>query len=136
MTTLAGRTDVTQASFSRSKRGNPADLLGWAQRLSDSAEAIRAAAANPGAAPAIAAALGQIETAIANLERGTDEMEALARARLTRATVVLGDPWNDVLVARTARDFDDLARALANARRACEKLRRSAGPMLAELTTL
>jgi hypothetical protein len=63
-------------------------------------------------------------------------MEGVARARLTDATVLLGDPWNDVLVARTTRDFEDLARALANARRACEKARRNAGPILAELTAV
>jgi len=134
MTTFAGTTDAIQASSSRSTGGSPADLLGSAHRLSDAAEGICTAAASPGAAAAIAAALGHIETALANLERGTQEMEGLARARLTTATVVLGDPWNDVVVARTARDFDDLARALANARRACEKVRRSAGPILAELT--
>jgi hypothetical protein len=136
MTTIADRPDVEHTSSSRSTGGNPADLLESAHRLTDSAEAICAAAATPGAAAAIAAALGQIETALANLERGTGEMEELARARLRTATVVLGDPWNDVLVARTARDFDDLARALANARRACEKVRRSAGPILAELTAV
>ena len=68
--------------------------------------------------------------------RGSQEMEGLARARLTPATVLLGDPWNDVVVARTARDFEDLARALANARRACEKVRENAGPILAELTAV
>jgi hypothetical protein len=133
MTTLAGRTGVTHASPGRSGGGNRADLVGWVRRLSDSAEGVRAAAATPGADAAIAAAIGHIETALENLERGTDEMEALARARLTRATVLLGDPWNDVVVARTAHDFQDLARALANARRACEKLGRSVGPVLAEL---
>lgn len=137
MTKLAGRIGVTQASPGRSTDGgNPADLLWWAHRLSDSAEAIRAAAASPGAGAAIAAALGHIETALQNLERGSQEMEGLARARLTPATVLLGDPWNDVVVARTARDFEDLARALANARRACEKVRENAGPILAELTAV
>ena len=116
--------------------GNPVDLLRWAHRLSDSAEAICAAAASPGAATAIAAALGHIETALDNLERGSEEMEGLARACLTHATVLLGDPWSDAVVARTARDFEDLGRALANARRACEKVRRNAGPILAELTTV
>jgi hypothetical protein len=63
-------------------------------------------------------------------------MEGLARGRLTPATALLGDPWNDVLVAGTARDFEDLARALANARRACQKVRDNVGPMLAELTAV
>jgi hypothetical protein len=115
---------------------NPADLVGWARQLSDSADAVARAARTPGAAAGIASALAHIETALAHLERGTDEMEAVARARLTRAVTVLGDPWNHVLVARTTRDFADLARALANARRACEKARRSAGPILAELTAV
>jgi hypothetical protein len=114
----------------------PADLLWWAHRLSDSAEAICAAAASPGVAAAIAAALGHIETALENLERGTEEMERLARARLTPATVLLGDPWNDMVVARTARDFEELARALANARGAREKVRHNAGPILAEFTAV
>jgi hypothetical protein len=108
----------------------------WTRRPSESAESIATAAANPGTAAAIASSLAHIEAALENLERGTEEMEALARARLAQATVLLGDPWNQDLLARTAHDFDDLARALANTRRACEKVRRSAGPILAELTTL
>jgi hypothetical protein len=137
MTKLAGRTRVTQAPHGPSVwGGNPAELLRCAHRLADSAEAISTAATSAGAAAAIAAALGQIETALEHLERGTEQMERLARARLMQATVVLGEPWNDVVVARTARDFDDLARALANARRACEKVRHNAGPILAELTAV
>jgi hypothetical protein len=50
--------------------------------------------------------------------------------------LLLGDPWNHVVVARTAHDFEDLGRALANARRACERVRRNAGPILAELTAV
>ncbi len=137
MTKLAGIISDTQAPHGRSTGSeNPADLLRWAHRLSDSAEAICAAAASPGAAAAIAAALGRIETALENLERGTEEMGRLARERLTSATVLLGDPWNDMVVARTARDFEELARALANARRACEKVRHNAGPILAEFTAV
>jgi hypothetical protein len=137
MTKLAARPAVTQLAHGRSIGGvNPADLLWWARHLSDSAEAIGAAAASPGAADAIAAALGHIERALENLERGTEDMERLARTRLTSAAVLLGDPWNDMVVARTARDFEDLVRALANARRACEKVRHNAGPILAELTAV
>jgi hypothetical protein len=137
MTKLAGRTHVAQASHrSSTGGGDPADLLRWARRLTDSAEAISTAATSAGAGPAIAMALGHIETAIEHLERGTEQMEGLARARLTHATLVLGEPWNDVVVARTARDFQDLARGLANARRACEKVRQNAGPILAELTAV
>jgi hypothetical protein len=137
MTKLAGIIGDTQAPHGRlTGCENPTELLRWAHRLSDSAAAICAAAASPGADAAIAAALGHIETALENLERGTEEMERLARARLAPATVLLGDPWNDTVVARTARDFDDLARALANARRACEKVRHNAGPILAEFTAL
>ena len=122
MTNLAGIISDTQSPHGRSTGGeNPADLLWCAHRPSDSAEAISAAVASPSAAAAIAAALGHIETALENLERGTEEMERLARARLTSATVLLGDRWSDMVVARTARDFEELARALANARRACEK---------------
>jgi hypothetical protein len=116
--------------------GNPADVVCWARQLSDSAEAVAMAAGTPGAAAAIASTLAHIETALEHLEGGTDEMEGLARARLTHATTVLGDPWNHVLVARTTHDFADLARALANARRACEKVRRNVGPILAELTAV
>lgn len=133
MTNLGSTIDVAQPSSGPSTE-HPADVLLWTRRLSDSAESIATAAASPGAAAAIASALAHIETALENLERGPEEMEALARARL--ATVLLGDPWNQDLVARTAHDFDDLARALANARRPCEKVRRNAGAVLAELTTL
>jgi hypothetical protein len=139
MTTLAGGIRVAQAP-QRSDRsggaGNPADLLRWAHRLTDSAEAVSTAAASPGSDAAIAAALGHIETALEHLERGAEQMERLARARLTQATAVLGEPWNDVVVARTARDFEDLGRALANARRACGKVRQNAGPILAELAAV
>jgi len=135
MTNLAARVGLAQPSPGPSTE-HPADLLWWAHRLSDSAEAVATAAASPGAAAAIASALAQIEAALENLERGTDEMNGIARARLTHATVLLGEPWNHAVVARTAHDFDDLARALANARRACEKVRRNAGPILAELTAV
>ena len=135
MTDLASTIDVAQPSPDPSTE-HPADLLAWTRRLSDSAEGIATAAASPGAAAAIASALADIETALENLERGTDEMEGLAHARLTHATVLLGDPWNHTVVARTAHHFEDLARALANARRACEKVRRNAGPILAELTAV
>jgi hypothetical protein len=135
MTDLASTIDVAQPSPGPPPE-HPADLLWWTHRLSDSAQAITTAAASPGAAAAIGSALAHIETALENLERGTDEMDAVARARLTRAMVLLGNPWSDAVVARTAHDFEDLARALANARRACEKLRRNAGPILAELTAV
>jgi hypothetical protein len=134
MTKLVDRTRVAQAAHRPSyDGGSPADLLQSARRLTDSAEAVSTAAARPGAAGAVAAALGHIETSLEHLEQGTEQMERLARERLTQATVLLGEPWNDVVVARTARDFEDLARALANARRACEKVRQHAGPILAEL---
>jgi hypothetical protein len=134
MTNLAAGIDVTDPSAGGGAGGeNPADLLGWAHRLADSAEAICAAAGSPGARVAIAAALAHIETALENLERGAEEMERLAHASVTRAMVLLGDPWDDAVVVRTARDFEDLSRALANARLACEKVRRNAGPILAEL---
>ena len=135
MRNAAGTIDVARP-VPGAATDHPADLLWWTRRLSDSAEAIATAAASPGAAAAIASGLAHIETALESLERGTEEMEALARARLACATVVLGEPWNHALVARTAHDFDDLARALANARRACEKVRRNAGPILAELTAV
>lgn len=115
---------------------HPAGLLEWAQRLSDSAEQLSIAAAGPGAAAAIASALGHLEAALEHLELGIDEMEGVARTRLAHATVVLGDPWNDVVVARAAHDFEELARALARARLACEKVRRTTGPLLAELTAV
>jgi hypothetical protein len=134
--TNIGSTIVAAQPSSDPPAGHQADLLLWTRRLSDSAESIVTAAASPGAAATIASALAHIETALENLERGTEEMEARARARLEPASVLLGDPWNDDLVARTAHDFDDLARALANARRSCEKVRRSAGPILAELTAI
>jgi hypothetical protein len=137
MTIHTGRTAGAHAALGPSPAApNPTELVRWAQRLSDSAEAIAAAAGTPGAAGAIASALAHIETALETLERGTSEMEGVARGRLTDATVLLGDPWNDVLVARTTRDFEELARALANARRACDRVRRSAGPILAELTAV
>ncbi|HEX2104780.1 MAG TPA: hypothetical protein VHF51_14080 [Solirubrobacteraceae bacterium] len=134
MTNLGDRIGVAQPSPGPS--GHPADVLWGAHRPSDSAEAIATAAVSAGAAAAIASALAHIEIALENLERGTEEMEGLARARLRHATVLLGDPWNHVIVARTAHDFEDLARAFANARRACEKVRRNAGPILAELTAV
>ena len=135
MTNL-GSTIVPAQPSSGPPTEHPAEILSWTRRLSDSAESIVTAAASPGAAAAIVSALADIETALEYLERGTEEMEARARARLSQATVLLGDPWNDDLVARTAHDFDDLGRALANARRSCEKVRRSAGPILAELTAI
>jgi hypothetical protein len=137
MTILTGRIlGAHVAPGPSTAAGHPADLVCWARELADSAEAIATAAGTPGAAAAIASALAHIETALENLEQGTDEMEGAARARLTDATLLLGDPWNHVLVARTTHDFEDLARALANARRACEKVRRNAGPILAELTAV
>jgi hypothetical protein len=135
MTNPGSTIDVARRSSGPSTEP-PAEVLTCARRLSDSAEAIATATASPGAAPAIASALAHIETALENLERATEEMEAHACGRLTQASVLLGDPWNGDLVARTAHDFDDLARALANARRACGKVRRNAGPVLAELTAL
>jgi hypothetical protein len=135
MRNVAGTLDDAQP-LPAASTDHPVDLVLWTRRLSDSAEAIAAAAASPGAAAALAPALAHIETAVESLERGVDEMETLARARLACATVVLGDPWSHEVVARTAREFEDLARALANARLACEKVRRNAGPLLAELTAV
>jgi hypothetical protein len=135
MRNIAGTTLVAQP-LSGASTDHPGDLLRWTRRLSDSAAAIATAAASPGAAAAVASALAHIETALRSLERGAGEMEALAGARLTNATAVLGDPWSHAVVARTAHDFEDLARALANARLACEKVRRNTGPILAELTAL
>jgi hypothetical protein len=137
MTRLAAETRFAEAAHGPSTPGgDAADLLRWARRLSHSAEAISTAAAGPGAAAAIAAGLAHIEAALEHLERGTEQMEGLARGRLTPATALLGDPWSDVLVARAARDFEDLAGALANARRACQKVRDNVGPMRAELTAV
>jgi hypothetical protein len=137
MTISTGRTvGAHPAPGPSTSAGTPADLLCWAQQLSDSAEAIATAAGTPGATAAIASALAHIEATLGNLERGTDEMEDVAQARLTQATALIGGPWSHMLVARTTHDFEDLARALANARRACEKVRRNAGPILAELTAV
>jgi hypothetical protein len=62
--------------------------------------------------------------------------EAVAQDRLSRAAGLLGGRWNDVSVARNVREFNDLGRALANARRACQTARACRGPILAELTAI
>ena len=108
----------------------------WAALLSESAQGMRVAAGTPACAAAIAQSLGCVEAALSDLEQAVAEMEAVAGDHLYRASVLLGGRWNDVTVARTAHEFQELGRALANARRACGTVRRGAGPVLAELTAM
>jgi hypothetical protein len=114
----------------------PANLDRAALRLLASAGAVRLAAEAPGNASAIAAALGPMEAALAELERAADAMETVARERLETATALLGGRWTYVDAARTAREFEELARALSNARRACQTARDCAGPVVAELAAI
>jgi hypothetical protein len=116
--------------------GAPADLDRAASLLLASAVAMRLAAKAPGSASAIPASLGPMEAALENLERAVDAMETVARERLEKATALLAGRWTYVGTARTAHEFDELARALANARRACQTARECAGPILAGLTTI
>lgn len=114
----------------------PADLDRAASLLRASAGAMRLAAEAPGSASAIAAALGAMEAALEDLERAVDAMETVARERLEKATALLAGRWTYVNVARTTREFEELVRAVSNARRACETARECAGPVLAELTAI
>jgi hypothetical protein len=114
----------------------PADLDRAALLLLASAGAMRLAAEAPGNAAAIAAALGPMEAALAELERAADAMETVARERLEKATALLAGRWTYVNAARTASEFEELARALSNARRACQTARDCAGPIVAELAAI
>jgi hypothetical protein len=114
----------------------PADLHRAALLLLASARAMRVAAETPGSASAIAAALGPMEAALGELERAADAMETVAGQRLEKATALLAGRWTYVNAARTAHEIDELARALSNARRACQKAREGAGPILAELAAI
>jgi hypothetical protein len=114
----------------------PADLDRAALILLASAGAVRLAAEVPGSASALAAALGPMEAALEELERAADAMETVARERLEKATALLAGRWTYVNAARTAHEFQELARALSNARRACQTARECAGPILAELAAI
>jgi hypothetical protein len=114
----------------------PADLDRAALLLLASAGAVRVAAEAPGSASAIAAALGPMEAALGELERAADAMETAARGRLENATALLAGRWTYVSAARTTHEFEELAGALSNARRACQTARECAGPILAELAAI
>jgi hypothetical protein len=117
-------------------RSETHDLHRSAARLAESAQEVRAAAGTPGCAAAIAPSLGCVEATLADLEQAVTGMEAVAAERLEHAALLLGGRWNDVTVARSVHEFQELARALANARRACAVVRHGAGPSLAELTAV
>jgi 2',3'-cyclic-nucleotide 2'-phosphodiesterase (5'-nucleotidase family) len=114
----------------------PTELDRAASLLLASAGVMRRAAEAPGSASAIAAALGPMEAALGELEQAADAMETVARERLEKATALLAGRWTHVNAARTAHEIEDLARALANARLACQTARECAGPILAELAAL
>ena len=97
---------------------------------------MRLAAEAPGGAAAIAAALGPMQAALEELERAVDAMETVARERLEKATALLAGRWTYVNAARTAHEFEELVRVLANARRACGTARECAGPIVAELAAI
>jgi hypothetical protein len=63
-------------------------------------------------------------------------METVAGERLEKATALLAGRWTYVNAARTVHEFEELARALSNARRACQTARECAGPILAELAAI
>ena len=71
-----------------------------------------------------------------NLERPAAGWRRSRASGCRRGTALLGGRWTYVGAAWTVHEFDELARAFSNARRACQTARECAGPILAELTAI
>lgn len=94
------------------------------------AEGIRATAAAPGSAAAIAATLGCMESALSALGHATAAMRREANRQLPRGS---GYP-SDMSSAEARHAFSALVDALDEAHRAAGDLRERTGPLLARLT--
>lgn len=112
------------------------DLYGAAVTALVAARDLSAAAASPGATPAIGAALAPLESTLGELERAARAIEMVARERLLTASLTLGGRWQWEHTRRTLREFEDLTRALRAAHWASITARDYAGPVLAELTRI
>lgn len=127
---------VTHLSTIGTRRDPASDLYERACDLIEAAAGLRDAAERNGNQPAVAATLGCIEIALADIA-ATGELLAAGVARSIDGPVrlVLGADAN-ALDATIAHDLETAVDAIRRASSACESARASAGPLLASLTVL
>jgi len=127
---------ATHRSTIAAQRDPATGLYERACDLIEAAAALRDAAGRNGNQPAIAATLGCIEIALADIA-ATGELltEGVAHSIDGRVRLVLGRDENAVDAA-IARDLEAAVDALRRAGSACGSARANAGPLLAGLTVL
>lgn len=133
--TVHGMSTVTATHqlTSVARRDPAAELYERACDLIEVAAGLRDAAERNGSQPAIAATLGCIEIALADIA-ATGELLAAGVAHSVdrRVRLVLGNDA-DAVDAAVSRDLETAVDAIRCAGSACESARASAGPLLAGL---
>jgi hypothetical protein len=114
------------------RRDGANELYDRACDLLLAAEGVRAAAAAPGSAAAIAASLGCIESSLEALAHAVAAMRREADQQLSARTGELAESGVSRDAARAG--FSALVDALGDAHRAADDLRERTGPLLARLT--
>jgi hypothetical protein len=128
---ILGRPPTVRAS----RRDPSNDLYDRACDLVVAAEEIRAAAAQPGSAAAIAATVGCLEASLEALADAAAGMRREAARQLARSDPSGGrDAGIDASPALADREFSELVDALRAAHLAADAMRERVGPLLAELT--
>jgi hypothetical protein len=115
-------------------RDPSAELFERACDLLAAAEAMRPAAGQPGSAPAIAATLGCVETALEALVDAAAAMRAEMARQLARDDAGASEHASGVSRRTAQREFSELVGALRGAHRATDHMRARVGPLLTQLT--
>jgi hypothetical protein len=110
------------------------ELFDRACDLLAAAEAMRPAAGQRGSAPAIAATLGCVETALEALVDAAAAMRAEMGRQLARDDGCASEHASGVSRRTAEREFSELVGALRGAHRAADHMRARVGPLLAQLT--
>jgi hypothetical protein len=118
------------------QRDPASELYERACDLIEAAAGLRDAAERNGNQPAVAATLGCVEIALADIATAGELLAAgVARSIDGRVRLVLGTDAN-ALDASIAHDLETAVDAIRCASGACESARANAGPLLAGLTVL
>jgi hypothetical protein len=110
------------------------ELYDRACELLLAAQEMRAAAREPGSAPAIAATAGCLDASLAALSEAVAAMRLEATRQVARSGCAESGAGPTGAIRKLQREFSGLVDALAAAHRAADQTRERVGPMLAQLT--
>lgn len=124
----------TRAGAGHCVRDPANELYDRACDLVGASAALRIVAARQNNDAAVAATLNCLETALEDVATSVDLLRAASASRIAGAWPVLEDA--SAIAERAEDRFSDVSAAMRLATRRCSELRRSVGPLLAELNAV